>query len=132
MTALLAIVKRPGGGSTHAVATTAKKTSRARPAPRSGRGRTATLVGTWGPDEESDSNLQFTVAAKGAALTVTAVDAYDGERLPVTGVAWDGKRLRFQTVTPSTGSHMHHELEATSDAQAVYRFTVTQSWKRLG
>ncbi len=88
------------------------------------------LVGTWGPDEEGDSNLHFTVTRKGAALSVTAVDAYDGEQLQVSGVDLQGKRLRFETVTPSTGSRITHELEPTAGG-AVYRFTVSQRWKRL-
>jgi hypothetical protein len=97
------------------------------PAPAPG----SALVGTWGPEEEGDSNLHVTVTRKGRALAVAAVDAYDGEQLEVSGVVLQGKRLRFQTMTPSTGSRLAHELESTAGGGAVYRFTVTQRWTRL-
>ena len=93
--------------------------------------RAETLVGTWGPDEEGDSNIHFTVTRHGKSLAVTARDVYDGEVLRVQRIAWDGKVLRFETLTPSTGSTMSHELEATSASTATYRFTISQPWKKL-
>ena len=94
--------------------------------------RAAALVGTWGPDEEGDSNIHFTVTRHGKSLAVTARDVYDGEVLRVQRIAWDGKVLRFETLTPSTGSTMSHELESTSASTATYRFTISQAWKKLG
>jgi hypothetical protein len=91
----------------------------------------AVLVGTWAADDAADSNVHFTVARRGPALAVSAVDVFDGEKLRVTGVAWDGTTLRFETATPSTGTGMEHELRAMSASKAVYRFTVTQLWKKL-
>jgi hypothetical protein len=107
------------------------KTTRVRKPPPRTTTTAAALVGTWGPHEEGDSNLHFTVSRKGKALSVTAVDAYDGEQLQVIAVVLQGKRLRFETVTPSTGSRLAHELEATTAGTAVYRFTVSQRWRRL-
>jgi hypothetical protein len=94
--------------------------------------RSGALIGTWGPGDEADSNVHFTVARRGRGLAVTARDIYDGEQLTVRRTTWDGGALRFETVTPSTGSAMAHELEPTSATTARYRFTVTQTWKKLG
>jgi hypothetical protein len=102
-----------------------------RPTSKSGSDRAALLVGTWAPGDETESNVHFTVARRGRGLAVIAVDIYDGEKLRVSGVAWDGKALRFETATPSTGAGMAHELRPVSAARAVYRFTITQSWKKL-
>jgi hypothetical protein len=91
----------------------------------------ALIVGTWGPEEEGDSNVHFTIARHGRGLRVTAVDVFDGEKLRVRGVAWNGSALRFETVTPSTGATMTHELRALASGRALYRFTVAQRWKKL-
>jgi hypothetical protein len=88
------------------------------------------LIGVWAPDDETDSNVHFTVRRRGQRLTVSAVDVFDGESLRVSKVAQQGRTLRFATTTPSTGSTMEHELRATSATSAVYRFTITQRWKK--
>jgi hypothetical protein len=110
---------------------TARKPRREKKTPAPAPAPASALIGTWGPEEEGDSNLHLTVTRRGRALAVAAVDAYDGEQLEVSGVVLQGKRLRFQTVTPSTGSRLEHELESTAGGGAVYRFTVTQRWQRL-
>jgi hypothetical protein len=105
---------------------TAVKPTKSRPA-----ARRDPLLGTWGPDDEADSNIHFTVTRRGQRLAVAAVDVFDGEALKVTSVVQSGKALRFTTATPSTGITVEHELRATSATSAAYRFTITQRWKKL-
>lgn len=59
-------------------------------------------VGVW-RGEEDEARVQFTVRRKGTSFSVEAEDWVDGERLTVSDIQWDGKSLRFVTLTPSTG-----------------------------
>ena len=107
----------------------AAKPSQARAKPP--EGPPVSLEGTWGPEDEGDSNVHFTVARVEGAVAVTGVDVFDGERLEISAVVWDGQSLRFETATPSTGSRLSHELRPTSATGAIYSFTIAQPWKKL-
>ncbi len=90
------------------------------------------LVGTWAPLEPGDSNIKFTVSFLGGEVRIAAVDAFDGEPIKVSGIVQKGNKICFQTLTPSTGATVEHELEALPGEHARYRFTVAQTWQRLG
>ncbi len=90
------------------------------------------LVGTWAPLEPGDSNIKFTVSFLGGEVRIFAVDAFDGEPIKVSGVTQKGNKICFHTLTPSTGAVVEHELEALPGEHARYRFTVAQTWQRLG
>ncbi len=89
------------------------------------------LVGQWAPPDEGDSNVRFTVRARGARLEVVAVDAFDGEEMEVADTRLDGGALRFATVTPSTGVRLEHALEALPDGRARYSVTIAQTWLKV-
>ncbi|MCB9526041.1 MAG: hypothetical protein H6702_22080 [Myxococcales bacterium] len=63
--------------------------------------------GTWG---STDSRAVFRVRAGKAPETpqVDGWDSADGEWFKITGVKWDGKRLRFASTMPSTSWVVRH------------------------
>jgi hypothetical protein len=89
------------------------------------------LVGTWGPLNEGESNIHFTVTTSGGRLRVAAGDIYDGEKLKVSAVSSNSRSVRFTTRTPSTGMTIGHELRAVSAGKARYSYTISQIWQRL-
>jgi hypothetical protein len=89
------------------------------------------LEGTWRPDTEGWSTVQFTVRAGRSLPTVTAVDTHDGERLRVSRVSWDGRVLRFRVLTPSTKWAVDHEWHAGSKSTAKVRYTLTETWTKV-
>jgi hypothetical protein len=89
------------------------------------------LEGTWRPDVEGWSTVQFTVRAGRSVPIVTAVDTYDGERLRVSRVSWDGRILRFRVRTPSTKWAVDHEWHASSKGMAKVRYTLTETWTKV-
>ena len=91
----------------------------------------ARFSGTWSAAEEGDANFTVQVAFAGARPRVSVEDAFDGEKMKVSKVSFDGTSLRFSTVTPSTGARLEHELRARAGGKAEYRFTVAQAWERL-
>jgi hypothetical protein len=89
------------------------------------------LEGTWRPDLEGWSTVQFTVRVGRSAPIVTAVDTHDGERLRVSRVSWDGRILRFRVLTPSTQWVVDHEWHAGAKRMAKVRYTLTETWTRV-
>jgi hypothetical protein len=103
---------------------TSRKTTRQPP-------RSTLPEGAWGPQNEEDSNLRVTVRGSARAPRVEVVDPFDGEKLKVSGVSWDGEVLRFRTVTPSTKFAVDHELRVGPSARAEHRYTLSEPWQKL-
>lgn len=67
------------------------------------------LVGTW-VSADGDSAAEFTIVSTGSGLTVTGRDRDDGEEFIVNEILWDGEKLRFSTLMPSTGYRARHAV----------------------
>jgi hypothetical protein len=95
------------------------------------RSKLDTLVGTWrDADEDYGSSVQFTIRAAGAVFEVVGLDTYDGERLSISNVSWDGHVLRFDSVVPSTEHRVEYALEVTLPSEVLIRSTRCERWIR--
>ena len=90
-----------------------------------------TLEGTWRPAVDGWSTVQFTVRAGRSVPTVTALDTYNGERLRVSRVSWDGTVLRFRVLTPSTKWTVDHEWRTGPRGTARIRYTLAETWTKV-
>lgn len=90
------------------------------------------LVGTWrNPDEDLGTTVHFTVRASGDAFEVEGIDTYDGEKLSISNVRWDGRRLSFECLVPSNGRHIEYAFEAISRSAVIVRYSVAERWVRV-
>ena len=86
------------------------------------------LLGTWAhtlPWDSDDYLAEYTVALKGNKLSVSGVDVNDGEKFKISGVTWDGRRLRFKSLMPSTGRIGLNEFRLKTNGKVESRFTFT-------
>ena len=83
------------------------------------------FIGTWvGPDEYT-SEVEYTVAERGAALTVSARDPGDGETAEISEVSVSGDCLSFRALWGSTGRVADCKLQVQGDGEAILTFTYT-------
>jgi hypothetical protein len=90
------------------------------------------LVGTWrDPDEDLGTTVRFTVRPSGDAFEVEGIDAYDGEKLSISNVRWDGRRLSFDCLVPSNGRRVEYVFEVIAPSEVLVRYTVSERWIRV-
>ncbi len=89
------------------------------------------LVGTW-CGEGDDSRAEYTVSATPEGFSVAGVDSVDGEQFVISEVSWDGERLAFSSLMPSTGRRGKNVFRLISEDQIEYTFTFTETeiWRK--
>jgi hypothetical protein len=60
------------------------------------------LLGTWIDPYKEDATAEYTVRWTRTGFSVSAVDAYDGEKIRISDVLWNGQELSFESFVPST------------------------------
>jgi hypothetical protein len=89
------------------------------------------LVGTWrAPDGDLGTTVRFTIRGSGDAFEVEGIDTYDGEKLSISEVRWDGRRLSFHCLVPSNGRQIDYTFEVSSPSEVVVRHCVSERWIR--
>ena len=89
------------------------------------------LVGTWCGEGE-DSRAEYTVAVRSEGFSITGIDSIDGEMFVISEVSWDGERLIFSSLMPSTGRRSTNIFRLISNDQVEYTFTFTETeiWRK--
>jgi hypothetical protein len=101
------------------------------------------IGGVWIEDDNSDlrTPVVFTIKVRAGSFRVTGVDESDGIALRTSNIAWDGKKLRFETVFPLTRHKASHEFWVTKKGQGRHKVTysdeygrhaITEFWKKRG
>ena len=86
------------------------------------------LEGLWHSPDWSD--VEFTIKRRGKTFSISAVDTYDGEKLKVSGVKWDGKELSFTLFTPSTKHVCKHVFRNLHRGQVDCELTYSVPCKK--
>jgi hypothetical protein len=85
------------------------------------------LEGTWFHPETS---AEYTVRVLKTKISVSGVDVDDGEKFVVSDVLWDGTRLCFTTVMPSTKWRVTHRVTPNRGSTVRHEFTYVETWKK--
>ena len=85
------------------------------------------LVGTW---EEAQNAVDatpvvYTIALKRSSIVVSGLDESDRTKLRISGVSWDGRQLRFQSLYPPTNHKASHVFQLTAKDRAIHTTTYT-------
>ena len=85
------------------------------------------FVGTW---EEAQNTLDatpvvYTIALKGSSFVISGVDESDDSTLRISGVSWDGRQLRFNSLYPPTNHRASHVFRLTTKNRATHTTTYT-------
>jgi hypothetical protein len=87
------------------------------------------LIGTWITDDE-DSNVAVMISVKNGSPHVECFIRSDGEFYEISNLSWDGTRLEFEGLIPSSGWRTRHVFSAAPDGTANVEFTWFEVWKK--
>jgi hypothetical protein len=85
------------------------------------------FVGVW-EGEEDDLRYEYTIIPTSSGFDVSIIDFVDGEELEVSKVNFEGKKLKFEAVMPSTGEHGYYIFKAISADKIEITYTLMQRW----
>jgi|SRR5579872_2634313 len=92
------------------------------------------LVGVWEEDEDPDwaSSVVYTIRVRRGRFVVDAVDTSDGEKLKISSVVWNGRKLTFDTLCPSTKHKVKHVfwMKRTGLADHQLEYAELETWKK--
>ena len=100
------------------------------------------LVGTWkqAPNRRHVTTVVCKILVEGGKFKVSAIDSENGVSLKISGIKWDGTRLRFESVYPPTRHRANHALTVSSNGRMCHEvsgvyadsgpFAVTEIWIR--
>lgn len=85
------------------------------------------LVGTWEEAQNAAdaTPVVYTIALKGSSIVIGGVDESDGTALRISGVSWDGRQLRFNSLYPPTNHKASHVFRLTTKDRAIHTTTYT-------
>ena len=93
------------------------------------------MVGTWRQEGDPDwvSSVEYIISKASQGLEVAAIDRRDGERLKVSAVDWDGKRLTFRTLCVSTQHRATITMIPKKDSLAdlLLSYTEKEEWRKI-
>ena len=80
------------------------------------------LIGKWveEPNRFDTATVVYTIRKRQSRVYVTGVDESDGIALKISRTEWDGRRLRFVSLSPPTKHRAAHEY--TSDLPQRHRY----------
>lgn len=84
------------------------------------------LIGTWMLDDQTA--FEYTISALGESPVVTGVDLYDGEKVVISDLSWNGVELRFKSLVPSNNYELLHIFRSISDEEAEHEWTRIEKW----
>lgn len=89
------------------------------------------LVGVWVPDS-SEAYTEFSISVVDGAFQICGKSRFDGESFVISDVTWDGARVSFTSLMPSTGQVVRNEFRPVGDdrCRCVSTFTKTELWRR--
>src|SRR5437667_4034418 len=99
------------------------------------------LVGTWKEEGDPSETTQavFTVAVEGGRFHVSGVDESDGVVFRITDTRWDGERLRFTSMFPTTNHRAKHVFQVIAKGRISHQvsysdedgdYVGTEVWKK--
>lgn len=88
------------------------------------------LVGTWIVEGSTE---KFKISFKEGKILIEGWDIVDNERFKISNITWEGKNVKFTSITPSTSWTVHYTLKEvdneTIEAARAGDVTGTQTWK---
>jgi len=89
----------------------------------------ARFVGKW-ISENEDVDAEFTIAVESDGFTISGRESSNGEKLEIRHVEFDGHRLEFEVITPSTGRAQLHRFISVDDRHCDSTIVTPVKWKR--
>jgi hypothetical protein len=95
--------------------------------PRQRRSASDYLAGTWedAQNAEDATPVVYKIVLKGSSIVVSGVGESDGTKLRISGVSWDGRQLRFNSLYPPTNHKASHVFRLTAKDRAIHTTTYT-------
>ena len=99
------------------------------------------LVGTWVEEENpvDTTTVVYTITVRAGRFRVSGVDESDGVALHISDTTWDGEKLCFMSLFPSTNHKASHEFWLTRKVRVSHTVrysdedgshTVNEVWKK--